>query len=153
MASNPTLSQIKVGNVVYDICDTSARNNINTINTNINTINTNIGNINTNIENIDKRFSTVMITNSSKNYLTAAGEAGIIVLKAGQSNSENLAAFFYTHQDVCTYNYLDIGTPITTSGQRWGLVTSGTKTLGVYSQTKTTRCSKITFSDAVGNWA
>lgn len=25
MASNPTLSQIKVGNVVYDICDTTAR--------------------------------------------------------------------------------------------------------------------------------
>lgn len=31
MASNPTLSQIKVGNVVYDICDTSARNSINTL--------------------------------------------------------------------------------------------------------------------------
>ena len=28
MASNPTLSQIKVGNVVYDICDASTRNSI-----------------------------------------------------------------------------------------------------------------------------
>lgn len=29
MASNPTLSQIKVGNVVYDICDITARKKLN----------------------------------------------------------------------------------------------------------------------------
>lgn len=64
MASNPTLSQIKVGNVVYDICDANVRNNVSSLNNSVITLNDSVTTLNNSLSNLTSKLGDVKIATS-----------------------------------------------------------------------------------------
>lgn len=65
MASNPTLSQIKVGNVVYDICDTNVRNNVSSLNNSVITLNDSVTTLNNSLSNLTSKLKDVKLATST----------------------------------------------------------------------------------------
>lgn len=64
MASNPTLSQIKVGNVVYDICDTTARNSITSLDNSVSSLDNSISSLNNSVSSLNNRLNTIVSVSS-----------------------------------------------------------------------------------------
>ena len=89
MTSNPTLSQIKVGNVVYDICDTSARNEISSLNNSVTTL-------------INKNPSNWFTTASASKSVTVTGTTTSSTGGA-TSNSTNKLYFYCCNRMTYTW--------------------------------------------------